>query len=143
MKKDNIGTFQVAAMAVIVNSKNQILMAKRSRHKEHAPGQWDPPSGRLVQHETPRQAVRREIKEELGSDIDVEVVEPYFTFRLVRDDGFHVIGISFYCRYRGGGIELNDENEEYRWVTIDEAMKLTANKGLQEELRYFKKKYLS
>lgn len=143
IQKDGIGNFQVSVLATIVNDQNQVLMAKRSPRVAHNAGKWECISGRINVGELPIEALKREIAEEAGSDFRIKIIEPYYTFRLVRDDGFHVIGISFYCRYRGGGIELNDENEEYRWVTIDEAMKLTANKGLQEELRYFEKRYLS
>lgn len=143
IQKDGIGNFQVSVLATIVNDQNQILMAKRSPRVAHNAGKWECISGRINVGELPIEALKREIAEEAGSDFRIKIIEPYYTFRLVRDDGFEVIGISFYCRRLGGKINLNPEHTDCRWVSIDDAIKLTQTPGLKKELRYFEKKYLS
>lgn len=141
-KKDDIGNFQVGVVITLVNETNKILLAKRSDRVANAPGRWETISGRIASRESPQQAVRREIAEELGKGVRHKIIEPYYAFRLVRDDGHEVIGISFCCKYIGGEIKLNSEHTDYRWVSIDQAVNLTTTPGLKKELRYFKKKYL-
>jgi len=56
-----------AVYVVVTNSKNQILLQKRSQHKDTNPGYWAMSVGGHVTHgQTYKQAVQREIKEELG-----------------------------------------------------------------------------
>ena len=143
IQKDKIGIFQVSVLATIVNDDNQLLMVKRSPKLTHAAGRWECVSGRINVGEPPVAALKREVSEEASPDFKVEIIEPYYTFHLIRDDGFEVIGISFYCRYIGGEIKLNEEHTDYRWVSIDTAVNLTQTPGLKKELRYFKRKYLS
>lgn len=60
--------------ATILNSKGQILLMKRSSiTKEHRTtgGMWSVPGGEVEFSESCRQAVKREVKEELGIDIKV------------------------------------------------------------------------
>lgn len=140
--QNKIGIFQVSVLATIVNDKKQLLMVRRSPGLAHAAGGWECVSGRIDSGELPVVALKREIFEELGSEFRAEIIEPYYTFRLVRDDGHEVIGISFYCHYQGGEIELNEEHTDYKWVSAEEAVALTGTPGLKDELKYFKNKYL-
>ena len=140
--QNKIGNFQVSVLATIINAQNQLLMVKRAPNLPHAAGRWECISGKIDAGELPVEALKREVAEEAGPDFKIEIIEPYYTFRLVRDDGFEVIGISFYCRYMGGKIKLNEEHTDYRWVSIDEAINIIQAPSLKKELRYFKSKYL-
>ena len=53
------------AVAVILNNNKQVLIAKRPDHV-HQGGYWEFPGGKLETGEAVEQALRREIKEELG-----------------------------------------------------------------------------
>lgn len=140
--QNKIGIFQVSVLATIVNDKKQLLMVRRSSGLAHAAGRWECVSGRIDSRELPVVALKREMFEELGPDFRAEIIEPYYTFRLIRDDGHEVIGISFYCRYQDGEIELNEEHTDFKWVSAEEAISLTETPGLKDELKYFKNKYL-
>ena len=53
----------------VVNSKNEILIQKRSNKKDYYPGYYDASVGAQVRSgETYEQAAKRELKEELGVD---------------------------------------------------------------------------
>ena len=56
------------AVAVIVNQHEQILISKRSA-VQHQGDKWEFPGGKVEQGETSRQALNREIREELGLNI--------------------------------------------------------------------------
>jgi 8-oxo-dGTP diphosphatase len=66
------------AAGVILNESGQILIAQRPDHL-HQGGLWEFPGGKLEAVETPRQALDRELKEEL--DIQVERASPLMTLR--------------------------------------------------------------
>jgi 8-oxo-dGTP diphosphatase len=66
------------AAGVILNESGQILIAQRPDHL-HQGGLWEFPGGKLEAGETPRQALDRELQEEL--DIQVERASPLMTLR--------------------------------------------------------------
>ena len=61
---------KACALAVLVNDKDELLLTKRAF--EPAKGLWDLPGGFLEVDETLEESVRREVKEELGLDLDIE-----------------------------------------------------------------------
>jgi 8-oxo-dGTP diphosphatase len=56
--------------AVMVNEKNEVLCALRSQ-KMSLPGLWEFPGGKIEPGEEPRESLKREIREELGCEIEV------------------------------------------------------------------------
>ncbi len=61
----------VSAGAFIINSKGEILLTKRSKNTRNEHGKWEAPGGQVHFGETRKQAIKREIKEELGVDIQI------------------------------------------------------------------------
>lgn len=66
----------VAAAVLLRQETNEYLLAQRPEGKVYA-GYWEFPGGKLESDETPRQALDRELQEELG--IRVEKASPWFT----------------------------------------------------------------
>ena len=115
------GQFLVAAAAFIVRDDGCILFVRRSPLKDHAPGEWETPNGRLEAGETVLAALRREVLDETG--LDVQPVRPVDTWRIVRGaERQEMIGITYLCRYSGhGDVRLSAEHDAYRWVRPEEA----------------------
>jgi 8-oxo-dGTP diphosphatase len=105
------------AVAVIVNDDDKILLLKRADDsKIWQPNKWSLVGGGIEKNETPEQAVKREIKEETGLDVNKFVK----TFTIQRNpDSIEYI---FACRHSGDptDITLNEENTGYGWYDIDE-----------------------
>ncbi len=55
-------------VGVIINHKNQVLIAKRASH-QHQGDKWEFPGGKVENDESPTEALTRELKEELGIEI--------------------------------------------------------------------------
>ncbi len=66
--------------AVIRGTDGRVLLAQRPLNK-HQGGKWEFPGGKLERGETPRQALSRELNEELG--ITVQRADPLITVRHV------------------------------------------------------------
>jgi 8-oxo-dGTP pyrophosphatase MutT (NUDIX family) len=73
-------SFHVGALCVIEREDGALLLLRQSYRRKEA---WGFPGGLLKRGEQPADAVRREVKEELGIDVDVDdapmvVVEPRY-----------------------------------------------------------------
>jgi 8-oxo-dGTP diphosphatase len=131
---------QKNAVAVIVNTDNKILLLKRADIKDiWMPGKWALVGGMIEKGESPEKAVAREIKEEIGLDIDKFVK----TFSIQRSpvNSEYI----FACRYEGDptDISLNEENTNYGWYDVDEMNYLDVVPNLIEyvTLAFSGKKY--
>ena len=59
------GEYHILVTSLILNSKNEILISKRAKHKKY-PLMWECNGGSIVAGETSLEGVLREVKEELG-----------------------------------------------------------------------------
>jgi 8-oxo-dGTP diphosphatase len=64
--------------AVVFDAGGRVLLAQRPAHK-HLGLKWEFPGGKVEPNENPEHALRREIKEELGCDLDEIRPLPRFT----------------------------------------------------------------
>lgn len=136
------GLFHCGAEA-IVEKDGLILIAQRSHDLDHSPGEWETLTGRVEQGESFEMAAKREVKEEVG--LEVEVVKPYDTFHFYRGpDKVEHLGVSFWCKHLSGDVVLdNDEQIDYKWVTPDEAMEIIKDGNIKRSLGIFKEVYKS
>ena len=122
MASDVEGRFLVV-VAFLIERDNLMLLLKRSMSKDHAPGEWEPGSGRVRQGEAALAAVLREAKEETG--LDVTVLGLLDTFHFYRGPAREeAIGIVFHCRATGGDLILSPEHVEAKWVPFEQLQDL-------------------
>ena len=68
-----IGRFYAGIAALIWSPETeQYLLLRRSAQKDFAPGAWECVTGRVDQGEGFEDALRREVREELGVDVQIE-----------------------------------------------------------------------
>lgn len=101
--------------AALIRDEEKILIAQRGRGKRFG-WQWEFPGGKVRRNETPEDCLRREIKEELNLEIQVE--DHFCTVHHQYPD-FNIELVAFWCSIVGGTLRL-EEHEEVRWVTVPE-----------------------
>ena len=115
--------FPEPTVGAFVFNQNDKLLLLRS-HKW--PGKYVVPGGHVELGERLEDAVVRETKEETGLDVyDLE----FIVFQeFVYDPSFwkprHFLFFDYACKTHTINVLLNDESEEYVWVTLEEAVTL-------------------
>ncbi|MFA5134231.1 MAG: NUDIX hydrolase [Patescibacteria group bacterium] len=105
------------ASAIITNGAGQVLLAKRAR--EPRLGFWDLPGGFLEDGEDPQAGVRREIREELGIDIDIIKIIGIYIDSYGHGSTVHTLNIDYACTVRSGLLRPMDDVAEVRWFSPD------------------------
>ena len=59
----------IAVVAGVLRREGRVLLSRRIRGADV--GRWEFPGGKLERGETPEQALRRELREELGIEVQV------------------------------------------------------------------------
>lgn len=120
--------------AVLYDDSNRIFLMTSPKWKK-----WIVPGGKIEDGESEEDALRREIREELGIEI----------YDLVRvgekkkeasgdfhDNELEFYFIDYFARVKNTNITPNEEISNYNWFTLDEALKLDlldSTKGLVEK----------
>lgn len=122
----------IRVVAAVIKDNDQIFATARGYGEFK--GRWEFPGGKIEPGETPQEALVREIKEELDTDITVgELIDTveydYPTFHLSMD--------CFWCSIVRGDLVLK-EAEDAKWLTletIDSVDWLSADKSLVEKIK--------
>ena len=125
-------TIKVAAAIIIHNNR---IFATQRGYGEFKDG-WEFPGGKIEPGETSREALVREIKEEL--DIEIEVKDFLETVEYDYPQ-FHLSMDCFFCMIKAGELVLK-EHEAAKWLTketLDSVDWLPADKGLLEGIRAY------
>lgn len=122
----------VKVVAAIIIHNNQIFATQRG-YGDFKDG-WEFPGGKVEPGETPQQALVREIKEEL--DTEIEVGDYLMTVEYDYPD-FHLSMDCFFCTINSGNLVLR-EHEAAKWLTVetlDTVDWLPADQGLVEQIK--------
>lgn len=115
IKKESDLLKRIEVVAAIIHDAEGRIFATQRGYGEFKDG-WEFPGGKMEAGETPEEALRREIWEELETRIEVE--------RLVQTvewdyPQFHLTMHCFLCRVESGRLELK-EHEAARWLEKEE-----------------------
>jgi 8-oxo-dGTP diphosphatase len=112
------------AGAVIVNEKNEVLLARRARppHKD----MWNLPGGFLEKWEHPREGAIRELKEETGLDIEITgFLDIHIGNYNDPEQGFfQTFNVYYAARIGKGKLKAADDTSELRYFPLDELPKM-------------------
>jgi nucleoside triphosphatase len=131
---------EVVVAAVIYNDKNEILLTKASKWGDY----WQIPGGHVELGETCEEALKREILEETGLEID------NIEFDTMQDSVYpkeferkaHFVMLDYRASLSGGKMaEKNREMHEYKWLRPEVALKeLKLNPYTEKSVKNFLEK---
>lgn len=103
-------------MGAVVIRDNAVLLVERAR--EPHKGYWSLPGGVVETGETLIEAVRREVREETGLQVEPLAVVEIFE-RILRDAQgraeYHYVLIDYVCTVAGGDLAPADDVSQARW----------------------------
>ena len=103
----------IEVTAAIIQDKGIILIARRPLGDKLA-GKWEFPGGKIEAEETPKECLKREIKEELNIEISVG---DFFAESIYEYPNRTIQLKAYWCTWLSGEIEL-DSHDAIEWVEI-------------------------
>ena len=104
----------IRVVAAVIRSENKIFATARGYGEFK--GQWEFPGGKIEAGETPEEALKREIREELSTEISVD---EFFCTVDYDYPAFHLTMHCYLCSMLTGALRLN-EHKAARWLKRDE-----------------------
>ena len=100
----------IGVAAVVIDDDGRVLTVRR-----HTPPRWELPGGALEVGETLHEGVVREVREEVGLD-----VEPVRLTGIYQNMALGPTALVFWCHRIGGQERPSPEITDWRWVRRDE-----------------------
>jgi len=122
--------------AVVVGADNKILLLKRSKQGFN-PGKWDLPGGTLEKGELIKEALKREVLEETGLEIEVGDILGTAEFaKETKQFKDEKRGLRFLAYCEESEVEISDEHQKFGWFSFSEALqKFSEKDGFEQEKR--------
>ncbi|MCC7376953.1 MAG: NUDIX domain-containing protein [Verrucomicrobiales bacterium] len=116
----------VTVGAAILDPTNRVLLVRTHKWSNR----WGIPGGKVKFGETSEAALVRELKEETDlevSDIQFVLVQDCIHSKeFYRDE--HFVLLNYVCRVgEGARVRLNEEAQEFRWVSLEEGLSMDIN----------------
>lgn len=106
-------THLVSVAALVRNEKNEILLVKSPWRG------WEYPGGLIEPGESFEAALKREVREEAGVEIEITGF-----VGICKNVGSDIVNIDFTARYAGGALATSEESTEVGWFSPADAMEM-------------------
>ena len=103
----------IRVVAAVIRDQDKIFATARGYGEFK--GQWEFPGGKIEPGETPQEALTREIREELATEIEVQELIHTIEYDY---PAFHLSMDCFWATIKSGNLTLL-EAEDARWLTKD------------------------
>lgn len=101
----------------IIFDKDRTLLIKRAI--DPFKGNWVLPGGHVEYGERVEDALKREIKEEVGIKIKIKKLVGIYSDPQ-RDPRYHMVSIAYLCKKIRGSIQLSSEASQYKYFSLNE-----------------------
>jgi nucleoside triphosphatase len=125
--------FRVIVVGIVQNELGEYLICKMPKDRGVFPNQWGLPGGGIEEGEMMEAALRRELREELGTEVS-DIKPLFFTdgqYRKSFADGtqrdVYMIFLIFSCKATSNDLILAPEFSDYAWVKQESLMTYDLN----------------
>lgn len=117
--KIKVNNIAIAVDVVIFNKDGQVLLGKRLAKAGH--GTWSFPGGHILDKEDILDAVRRELREELGNAVQVSIFNKIIAIRdnSLPPEFIRHLTIMLEGEYLGGEVLVNEPDRCEKWEWFD------------------------
>lgn len=106
-------THYVSVAALVTNDKGEILLINSPWRG------WEYPGGLIEPGETFQEALKREVREEAGAEIEITGF-----VGICKNIEKDIVNIDFTARYIGGELKTSEESTEVVWASPQQAMEM-------------------
>ena len=135
----DVGRFRCAIAALARHpSTGAYLLLRRAAHRDMGAGEWECVTGRVAQGEGFEAAPRREAREELGVEIQIDFIigtSRFYRGRPIPEN--EALAVHYACTLDDPeALHVSPEHSDHRWLTADEVFNLLpANHWLCQVVR--------
>jgi 8-oxo-dGTP pyrophosphatase MutT (NUDIX family) len=118
----------------------EVLIVKRNNNRELYPGKWECGGGQVFAGESFKEAIKRQMEDELGILIKNVVTFGTYEIETPQLEQKKIPGIKFVCFFDeyidGKGPKINPkEHSEWKWQPIDDLGGIDFIEGVQSEMK--------
>lgn len=121
----------------VIQNEGKYLLCKMASDRGVFPGQWALPGGGMEPGETIVEALKREIREELGEALELTNIEPWKfrddvrikTYSDGKTEEIYMIYLIFDCLSTNRKINFNEEFQEIAWVAPEDLKNMDLNEA--------------
>jgi ADP-ribose pyrophosphatase YjhB (NUDIX family) len=120
----------IVGVGALIIDNGRILLVERGR--EPLKGYWSLPGGAVETGEPLHEALRREIREETGLEVEILHLIEVFERIMPGADGtteYHYVLIDYVCRPVGGKLQADDDASRAEWFAENEITGLKITEG--------------
>lgn len=138
--RDCIG---VGGGVLIFNEKNEVLLMQRSKNTNNQAGWWSKPGGTVEYGEKVISAMKREIKEEVGVDINIWGYLPH-TDHIIKKEGQHWVAFNYLADIKRGKVKNMEPHkcDDLKWFAVNKLPVKTVQNTKEAAKSYLEKKYI-
>lgn len=127
---------QRITVKAIIHRNDSVLLVQDHR------GKWEMPGGKIDFNESPEDAIRRELQEELGFiNIVVGGIINVWTFSVdAEGNEYQFIVIVYEITANDGEVKKSDEHMQCEWIPVDKIDSLHMREGYKQSIRKFLEK---
>lgn len=112
--------YGMAVKAVVMREDGRCLLIRRSAANRNFVGQWEWPGGKADPGEDFVTALRRELAEEAGLEVEFTGFAGATCFEMPK---IHVVVLCMEARATGGTLRLSEEHDAAEWVPLADLAK--------------------
>jgi len=121
-------------------SEIQVLIAKRNGNRRLYPGKWECGGGQVRAGENFEEAIKRQMREEVGVIVEKVVVFGFYQINIPEDEQKVIPGVKSVCFFKeyenGEGPKIDSrELSEFKWQSINNLEEIDFIPGIREDIR--------